>query len=81
MSIIASLDLMNVLYTAEYVEELPNESWFLIPAVMFLVFSQIATRQIATRRKARGKEHSMWQSIRKTSENCLLIKIISRALM
>lgn len=43
MSIITSFDLMNVLYTAEYVEELPNKSWFLIPAVMFLVFSQRTT--------------------------------------
>lgn len=34
---------MNVLYTAEYVEKLPNKSWFLIPAVMFLVFAQRTT--------------------------------------
>lgn len=70
MSIITSLDLMNVLYTAEYLEELPNKSWFLIPAVMsyvFSVFSENYKRQIATRRKVRGKEHSVWQSIRKTT--------------
>lgn len=43
MSIIASLNLMKVLYTAENVEELPTKSWFLIPAVTFLVFSQRTT--------------------------------------
>lgn len=82
MSIITSFDLMNVLYTAEYVEELPNKSWFLIPAVMFLVFSQrTTTSDCYTEKSQRKRTLSVAKPKKNHSENCLSIKIISMALM
>lgn len=83
MSITASLNLIkkkNILYTQDYVKELPNKLWFLIPAFVFNVFIENKRQMVKWRKAQRKSTLGMQQTIRKYN-NFLSIRIIPMALI